>query len=81
MDDKKENGGFVHLHLHTQYSALDGAIKIKKLASSLKEKGMNACAITDHGVMHGIIDFYTTMKKEGIKPILGSEFYISWFSS
>ena len=77
MDDKKENGGFVHLHLHTQYSALDGAIKIKKLASSLKEKGMNACAITDHGVMHGIIDFYTTMKKEGIKPILGSEFYIS----
>lgn len=70
-------GRFVHLHLHTLYSALDGAIKIKKLAEKLKANGMDACAITDHGVMYGIIDFYNTMKKEGIKPIIGSEFYIS----
>ncbi len=70
-------GRFVHLHLHTLYSALDGAIKIKKLAEKLKANGMEACAITDHGVMYGIIDFYNTMKKEGIKPIIGSEFYIS----
>ncbi len=69
--------GFVHLHLHTQYSALDGAIKIEKLAESLKAKGMDTCAITDHGVMYGIIDFYKAMKKAGIKPVIGSEFYIS----
>ncbi len=73
--EKKKN--FVHLHLHTAFSALDGAIKIKKLAESLKEKGMDMCAITDHGVMYGIIDFYKIMKKHGLKPIIGSEFYIS----
>ena len=55
-------GRFVHLHLHTLYSALDGAIKIKKLAEKLKANGMEACAITDHGVMYGIIDFYNNMK-------------------
>ena len=76
-----ENGklktSFVHLHLHTAYSALDGAIKISKLADFLKEQGMDACAITDHGCMYGIIDFYKTLKGKGIKPIIGSEFYIS----
>ena len=74
-NEKKRN--FVHLHLHTLFSALDGAIKIEKLAESLKEKGMDMCAITDHGVMYGIIDFYKTMKKYDIKPIIGSEFYIA----
>ena len=74
-EEKERN--FVHLHLHTAFSALDGAIKIEKLAESLKEKGMDMCAITDHGVMYGIIDFYKTMKKYDIKPIIGSEFYIA----
>ena len=79
MEEVKEGlkGKFVHLHLHTLYSALDGAIKIEQLAENLKANGMDACAITDHGVMYGIIDFYKTMKKKGIKPIIGSEFYIS----
>lgn len=71
------NGKFAHLHLHTQYSALDGAIKIKNLVGRLKELGMDSCAITDHGCMYGIIDFYKSCKAEGIHPILGSEFYIS----
>ncbi len=68
---------FVHLHLHTQYSFLDGAINIKKLAKRLNEMGMEACAITDHGTMYGVIDFYKTMKNAGIKPIIGCEVYIS----
>ncbi len=68
---------FVHLHLHTQYSALDGAIKIKKLMPRLKELGMNSCAITDHGTMSGILDFYKNCKDNGIHPVIGSEFYIS----
>lgn len=70
-------GKFVHLHLHTQYSALDGAIKIKNLVKRLKELGMGSCAITDHGCMYGVIDFYKSCKAEGIHPVLGSEFYIS----
>ena len=68
---------FVHLHLHTQYSALDGAIKIKKLMPRLKELGMASCAITDHGTMSGIVDFYENCKKSDIRPIIGCEFYIS----
>lgn len=68
---------FVHLHLHTQFSALDGAIKIKELIPRLKELGMSSCAITDHGCMFGIIDFYKSCKSAGIHPIIGSEFYIS----
>jgi len=68
---------FTHLHLHTKYSALDGAIKIDELANRLVELGMTACAITDHGCMYGIVDFYKTLISKGIKPILGSEFYIS----
>ncbi|EFK96166.1 DNA polymerase III, alpha subunit, partial [sediment metagenome] len=67
---------FTHLHLHTEYSLLDGANKIKKLAKTIKNLGMNAVAMTDHGNMFGAIDFYTTMKKEGIKPIIGMECYI-----
>lgn len=67
---------FTHLHLHTEYSLLDGANKIKKLAKTIKNLGMSSVAMTDHGNMFGAIDFYTTMKKEGIKPIIGMECYI-----
>ena len=67
---------FTHLHLHTEYSLLDGANKIKDLAKRVKELGMDSVAITDHGNMFGAIDFYTTMKKNGIKPIIGIEAYI-----
>ncbi|RUM44188.1 MAG: DNA polymerase III subunit alpha [Hydrogenimonas sp.] len=67
---------FTHLHLHTEYSLLDGANKISKLAARLKELGMDSVAITDHGNMFGAIDFYQQMKKEGIKPIIGMEAYI-----
>jgi DNA polymerase-3 subunit alpha len=67
---------FTHLHLHTEYSLLDGANKIKELAKKVKQLGMNSVAMTDHGNMFGAIDFYTTMKKEGIKPIIGMEAYV-----
>ena len=67
---------FTHLHLHTEYSLLDGANKIKALAKRVKELGMTSVAMTDHGNMFGTIDFYNTMKKEGIKPIIGMEAYI-----
>ncbi len=68
---------FVHLHLHTQYSLLDGAIKIKDLLKKAQEFGMPAVAQTDHGNMFGAIDFYTACKKAGIKPIIGSEVYFT----
>ena len=68
--------GFTHLHLHTEYSLLDGANKISKLAGRLKELGMDSVAITDHGNMFGAIDFYQQMKREGIKPIIGMEAYL-----
>ena len=67
---------FTHLHLHTEYSMLDGANKIKVLAKKIKELGMDSVAMTDHGNMFGTIDFYNTMRKEGIKPIIGMEAYI-----
>ncbi len=67
---------FTHLHLHTEYSLLDGANKIKALAKKAKELGMKAVAMTDHGNMFGAIDFYKTMKKEGLKPIIGMEAYL-----
>ena len=67
---------YTHLHLHTEYSLLDGTNKIKELAKRLKELGIKSCAITDHGNMFGAIDFYTTMKNEGIKPIIGIETYL-----
>ena len=66
---------FVHLHLHTEYSLLDGACRIGTLVKRAKELGMHSLAITDHGVMYGVIDFYKACKKEGIKPILGCEVY------
>ncbi|BAF69792.1 DNA polymerase III subunit alpha [Nitratiruptor sp. SB155-2] len=67
---------FTHLHLHTEYSLLDGANKIKALAKKAKELGMSAVAMTDHGNMFGAIDFYKTMKAEGLKPIIGMEAYL-----
>lgn len=70
-------GDFVHLHVHTNYSLLDGACEIDKLARRLSELGMKSCAITDHGVMYGVIDFYKTMHSYGIKPIIGSEVYVA----
>ena len=68
---------FVHLHVHTEYSLLDGANRIKDLVKKVKDLDMKACAITDHGVMYGVIDFYKACKKEGIKPILGCEVYVA----
>ncbi|MCR5797114.1 MAG: DNA polymerase III subunit alpha [Eubacterium sp.] len=68
---------FTHLHVHTEYSLLDGASKIKELVARAKELGMDSLAITDHGVMYGVIDFYRAAKAEGIKPIIGCEIYVS----
>ncbi|MDE6529227.1 MAG: DNA polymerase III subunit alpha [Lachnospiraceae bacterium] len=68
---------FVHLHVHTEYSLLDGSNKIKEYVKRIKELGMNAAAITDHGVMYGAIDFYEAAKAEGIKPIIGCEVYVA----
>lgn len=68
---------FTHLHVHTEYSLLDGSSKIKELVHHTKELGMDSIAITDHGVMYGVIDFYKAAKAEGIKPILGCEIYVT----
>ena len=68
---------FVHLHVHTEYSLLDGSNKIKEYVSRVKELGMNSAAITDHGVMYGVIDFYRECKSQGINPILGCEVYVA----
>ena len=67
---------FVHLHVHTEYSLLDGSNKIKEYVKRVKELGMDSAAITDHGVMYGDMELYTTAKEAGIKPILGCEFYV-----
>ena len=68
---------FAHLHVHTEYSLLDGSNKIKEYVARVKELGMNSAAITDHGVMFGVIDFYRAAKEAGIKPILGCEVYVA----
>ena len=68
---------FTHLHVHTEYSLLDGSNKIKEYVSRVKELGMNSAAITDHGVMYGVIDFYKAARAAGIKPILGCEVYVA----
>jgi len=73
---KNETPQFTHLHLHTEYSMLDGANKIKALAKKVKELGMTSVAMTDHGNMFGTINFYNTMREEGIKPIIGMEAYL-----
>ncbi len=68
---------FTHLHVHTEYSLLDGAARIKELVASVKELGMDSVAITDHGVMFGVVDFWRECKKQGIKPIIGCEVYMA----
>ena len=68
---------FAHLHVHTEYSLLDGSNKIKEYVARVKELGMNSAAITDHGVMYGVIDFYREARAQGIKPILGCEVYVA----
>ena len=68
---------FVHLHVHSEYSLLDGANRIKDLPVRAKELGMNAIALTDHGAMYGVVDFYKECKKNDIKPIIGCEVYVA----
>src|ERR1700704_2570050 len=68
---------FTHLHLHTLYSLLDGAIRMKDLINAVQQKGMNSVAVTDHGNMFGAIDFYKKAKDANIKPILGTEAYVA----
>ena len=68
---------FTHLHVHTEYSLLDGSNKIKEYVKRVKELGMDSAAITDHGVMYGVIDFYKAAKEAGIKPIIGCEVYVA----
>ena len=68
---------FVHLHVHTEYSLLDGACRIDRVALRAKELGMPALAVTDHGVMYGAVAFYKACKAAGIKPIIGCEVYVA----
>ena len=69
--------GFAHLHVHSEYSLLDGACRIKGLAARVAQLGQKAVAITDHGVMYGAVDFYRACKAAGIKPIIGCEIYVA----
>ena len=71
---------FAHLHLHTEYSLLDGASRPEELAKRVAKLGMPACAITDHGNMFGAVEFYNAMKKEKVKPIIGCEMYVAYGS-
>ena len=68
---------FTHLHVHTEYSLLDGACRIDRMFDRLKEMGQTACAITDHGVMYGCVAFFDAAKAAGIKPIIGCEVYVA----
>ena len=68
---------FTHLHVHTEYSLLDGACRIREIAAAAKRKGFDSLAITDHGVMYGVIDFYRACHKEGIHPVIGCEVYVA----
>ena len=68
---------FTHLHVHTEYSLLDGACRISEIASAAKRKGFSSLAITDHGVMYGVIDFYRACRKENIRPVIGCEVYVA----
>ena len=78
IDNNPENKiDFVHLHVLTEYSLLDGANRIKDLVKKVKESGMKAVAITDHGVMYGAIEFYKECIKNDIKPIIGCEVYVA----
>lgn len=77
IKEKENLGSFVHLHVHTEYSLLDGSGKIPELLAKAKELGMKSIAITDHGVMYGCVEFYKEAKKQGIKPIIGCEIYVA----
>ncbi len=77
MSTNTPPANFVHLHVHTQYSMLDGAIRFKDLFAKCKEYGMDTVTITDHGTMYGALEFYMAARKEGLKPIIGCEFYIA----
>ena len=68
---------FTHLHVHTEYSLLDGSNKIKEYVARVKELGMDSAAITDHGVMYGVIDFYKECLVQEIRPIIGCEVYVA----
>ena len=68
---------FVHLHVHSEYSLLDGACRIRELVERAKALGQKAVAITDHGVMYGVVEFYKAAQKAGIRPILGCEVYVA----
>ena len=68
---------FVHLHLHTEYSLLDGACRLDKLVDKAHDLKFPALAITDHGAMHGVVDFYKMAREKGIKPIIGCEVYVA----
>ena len=70
-------GDFVHLHLHTEYSLLDGATRISEIADKALREGQHAVAITDHGVMYGVVEFYDALKSKGVKPIIGCEVYVA----
>src|SRR3972149_11773099 len=72
-----KHAGFVHLHVHTQYSLLDGTIRLEELFKKAKEFKMPAVAMTDHGNMFGAVDFYQRALKHGIKPIIGCELYVA----
>ena len=69
--------GFVHLHLHTEYSLLDGACRLRELPRRIRELNQDAVAITDHGVLYGAVEFYKACKKEGVRPIIGCEVYVA----
>ncbi|MDX9976049.1 MAG: PHP domain-containing protein, partial [FCB group bacterium] len=71
------SAGFVHLHVHSEYSVLDGASKVDELIARSKQYGMTACALTDHGSLFGAVDFYEAARKAGIKPIIGAELYVA----
>jgi len=73
----KKTSEFVHLHLHTQYSLLDGAIRLSDLFTLAQEQGMGAVAMTDHGNIYGAVDFYQQAKRAGVKPIIGCELYVA----
>ena len=75
-EGNRQGRDFVHLHIHTEYSLLDGACRIDQLMDRVKECGQSAIAITDHGVMYGCVQFYKAAKKAGIKPIIGCEVYV-----
>jgi len=75
--DLADSGPFVHLHVHTEYSLLDGACRVRELVEEVKAQGMGAVAITDHGAMYGAVEFYGACREAGIKPIIGCEAYLS----